>query len=179
VRTWRAVAPVAGLVAVTVLLPAGCGYRLAGNSVGRLPGNVRTIAVPAFRNETFAFKMEQSLTAAVVREFLARTTYQIQSREVGSDAVLDGVVTAVYSGPIVFDPGGGRATEVLLTVSMRVSLRDTATGAVLYEANDLVFREPYEISTDPAVYFEENPAAMDRLSRQVAAGIVSAILENF
>ena len=162
-----------------ILSGAACGYRLASHANLGSAGSIRTIAIPAFQNETFQFKIEQLLTTSVMEEFLSRTSYRIQSQPEGSDAVLRGVVTALYSSPIVFDPGSGRTTEVLMTVNLRVTLVDTKTSQVLYEANDLLFRESYEISTDPRVYFGENQPALDRLSRQVAASLVSTLLGNF
>ena len=96
-----------------------------------------------------------------------------------SDAILNGVVTAIYSSPIVFDPNSGRTTEVLLTVSLRVSLEDASSHEILFEANDLVFREPYQISSDPTIYFGEDQPALERLSRQVAASLVSTLIGNF
>src|SRR5260370_89940 len=47
---------------------AGCGYHTAGHAV-QLPQNVKTIAVPAFVNETSTYRIEQLLTSSVVREF--------------------------------------------------------------------------------------------------------------
>jgi hypothetical protein len=41
------------------------------------------------------------------------------------------------------------------------------------------FRERYEISVSPQQYFDEMPAALQRLSKDVARTVVSAILENF
>ena len=151
---------------------------MVGQAARGLPPSIRTIAVPAFRDETLGFKVEQSLTAAVIRELLTRTPYRVQSDPEGSDATLNGVVTALYSSPIVFDPSSGRTTEVLITVSLRMNLVETATGMVLYEADDWVFREPYEVSGDPAVYFGENQPALERLSRQVAASLISSFLEG-
>lgn len=166
-------------VSCLVLTSLGCGYRLANRSAAGLPAPIRTLAVPTFRNETFRFKIEQSLTAAVIREFLARTSYRVQSSGEGSDAILNGVVTAIYSSPIVFDPNSGRATEVLITVSLRVSLESASTHEILYEANDLVFREPYQIGSDPTIFFGEDQPALERLSRQVAASLVSTLIGNF
>lgn len=165
-----------GAVVVFGFLGSGCGYRVVSQNVPGIPPAMRVMAIPAFQNETFQFKIEQSLTAAVIREFLTRTSYRIQSQEEGSDAVLRGVVTSIYSGPIVFDPGNGRTTKVLLTVGLRVTIRDTRTGQAILEANDLLFREPYEVSGDRRVYFGENQPALDRLSRQVAAILVSTLL---
>jgi outer membrane lipopolysaccharide assembly protein LptE/RlpB len=161
------------------LTTSACGYRMANRAVPSLPATVRTIAVPTFRNETFRFKIEETLTEAVIREMLSRTSYRVQSSEAGSDAVMNGVVTAIYSSPIVFDPNSGRTTEVLVTVSMRVTVQDAATRQTLYEANDLVFREPYQISSDPTIYFGEDQAAIERLSRQVASSLVATLIGNF
>jgi hypothetical protein len=50
---------------------------------------------------------------------------------------------------------------------------------VLFNRPNLEFRERYEISIDPKQYFDESQPAMQRLSRDVARTVVSAILENF
>jgi hypothetical protein len=39
--------------------------------------------------------------------------------------------------------------------------------------------ERYEISVDPKAYFDESSVAVDRLARDVARSVVSAVLENF
>jgi hypothetical protein len=41
------------------------------------------------------------------------------------------------------------------------------------------FREQYEIASDPQAYFDESDTAMQRLSHDVARGIVSAVLQAF
>ncbi|MBI2818027.1 MAG: LptE family protein [Acidobacteria bacterium] len=166
------------ITALIALFTTGCGYRAGARSSTMLP-NVRTIAVPTFENQTFRFKIEQTLTSAVIHEFLARTRYRVQSGIAGSDAVLNGIVTSIYSGPIVFDPSSGRTTKVLLTVGVRVSITDSKTGQPMFEPTDVMFREPYEVSTDPATYFAENAPALDRLSREVAASIVTTIIQSF
>jgi hypothetical protein len=154
-----------------------CGYRSSGGSSRALPASVRVIAVPPFENETLQFKIEQLLSAAVTRELVSRTAYSVQSSPEGADAVLSGVVTNLYSSPVGFDPSSGRTTEVLLTVALRVRLTSSAQ-VPLFEAEDWVFREPYQISQDPATYFGENQSAMERLSRQIAASLVSALMEG-
>src|SRR5437762_3332528 len=65
----------AGLVLIAVLA-SGCGYHTAGH-VTTIPTNVQTIAIPAFVNQTQTYKIEQTLTAAVVREMVTRTHYHI------------------------------------------------------------------------------------------------------
>ncbi len=170
-----------GPIAVLLILSStatGCGYHLAGKGA-RLPAHVKTIAIPAFKNETSRFKVEQVLTQAVIREFLARTRFRVQPEMAGSDAVLTGTVIQFWTTPAVVEPSAGRAISVSIALRARVKLTDNRTGATLYENPDYLFTETYEISGDAATYFEESGPAIERLSRSFAAALVSAILEAF
>lgn len=163
------------------LLPFGfsaCGYHVAGTT-DVLPAKIKTIAIPAFANITIRYKISELLASALTREFISRTRYQIVNDPNQADAVLSGAVIRFDSYPTTFDPATGRASAVQAIVTMRVTLRDRATNAVLFERQRFEFRQAYEISVDPKIYFDESDAAMDRLSREVARSLVSAILENF
>jgi len=50
---------------------------------------------------------------------------------------------------------------------------------VHFQNDDFVFREQYEVSTDVSSFFEEQQPALDRMARDFAARLVSALLENF
>jgi outer membrane lipopolysaccharide assembly protein LptE/RlpB len=170
-------AAAAGLI--VLLTGAACGYHIAGETSRVLPPSIRTIAVPPFENQILTFKIEQNLSAAVIHEFLSRTRYRVQSATEGSDATLIGSITSMYSSPVLFDSSTGRTSEVLLTVGLRIKLVSNADGKTLFEANDWTYRESYQISQDPATYFGENEPALERLSRNVAASLVSAVMEGF
>ena len=163
-------------VLATVFAASGCGYRVVGRA-NALPAGAHTIAIPAFTNRTTTYRIEQILTEAVVREFIARTKYRVVP-ESGADLSLQGEVTGLSSGAVLFDPTTGRATTVLVTVTLRAALRDSA-GKILYQNNDFVFRQPYEISIDIPSFFQEEGPALDRMSRDFAAQLVSDIVENF
>lgn len=156
----------------------GCGYHTAGK-VNTIPENVRTIAVPAFVNQTHTFKIEQMLTAAVVREMITRTHYHVVNQaDTDADATLKGTVLSTYTTPMTYDSKTGHAASVLVVISMSVSLKDKQ-GKVLYENGSYLFREQYEISSDPNSFFEEDTPAYQRLSRDFAQTLVSNILEGF
>ena len=110
----------ARLLTVILLFQAACGYHTAGHSV-QLPENVKTIAVPSFKNETPTYRIEQMLTASVVREFTTRTRYHIVN-DTGddADATLRGTVLSTAASPLTYDTATGRAASVLVVVSMRV-----------------------------------------------------------
>jgi outer membrane lipopolysaccharide assembly protein LptE/RlpB len=166
-----------GAWAVLISL-VGCGYHTAGRAV-TIPENVNTIAIPAFVNDTRTYKIEQRLTAAVVREMITRTHYHIVNQaDAAADATLRGTVLATSSSPLTYDSQTGRAASVLVVVTMKVSLTDKQ-GKVLYENPSYLFREQYQVSQELPSFFEEDSPAMDRLSREFARTLVSNILEGF
>ena len=132
------------------------------------------------------------MTEAVVREFLARTKYRIVSTEDSADAVLRGEITSFEATPVVFDTTPtnstsnpnlntttARATTMLVSVHLKVRLEERETKKILYQNDNYLFREPYEISTDPSKFFDEQGPALDRMSRDFASRLVADILENF
>jgi len=172
----------AGLAAAVLLLIAlalsGCGYHVAGKA-SRLPTNVQTIAIPTFVNQTQQYKIEQMLTKAVVREFITRTRYRVvNQQEPDADATLRGYVTSVQIAPVTFDSKTGRASTVLVVIGMRVSLVDRK-GKAIFENQNYVFREEYQVSQELSSFFQEETPAMQRLSRQFARTLVSNVLEAY
>jgi len=161
-----------------LFLNVGCGYHTAGHVV-QLPENVKTIAVPAFKNETLTYRIEQMLTASVVREFTTRTHYRIVN-DTGedADATLRGTILSTTASPLTYDTSSGQAASILVVVSMRISLIDR-NGKVLYQNPAYLFREQYEVSQDLTSFFEEDSPAYRRLSQDFARTLVSNILEGF
>jgi Lipopolysaccharide-assembly len=166
------------LAAVAVMASTSCGYHTAGRGT-RLPATLHTIAVPAFVNKTQQYKIEQTLTRAVVREFIVRTKYHIVNQS-GSDtdATLKGTVTSVQISPVTFDTATGRVSTVLVIIGMKVSLVDQR-GKVLFDNPVYTFREQYQITEDLPTFFEEESPALHRLSDQFAQTLVSDVLEAF
>lgn len=157
-----------------------CGYHVAGTGTSAtLPTSIKTIAVPAFSNVTSRYKLTSYLSEAITREFITRTRYKVVSDPKEADAVLTGAVLRFDSYPTAVDQKTGRPSAIQAIVSMQLTLRDRATGAVLFERPRFEARQYYEIAVDPKAYFDESDAALDRLSREVARTVVSAILENF
>ena len=176
-RAARRLALAFALELAALFLAAGCGYHTAGHAVN-LPENVKTIAVPAFKNETLTYRIEQMLTASVVREFTTRTHYRMVSDGEDADATLRGTVLSTTASPLTYDTATGRAASILVVVSMKVTLTDRS-GKVLYDNPSYLFREQYEVSQDLASFFEEDSPAFRRLSQDFARTLVSNILEGF
>lgn len=166
------------LMALAGAVFAGCGYHVAGRAT-HLPPSVKTIAVPALENRTTQYRIEERLTAALVRELLARGRYRVVARPEEADATLRGQIVSIETTPLLFDTTTGRATTMLVTVRCDVLLEDRENKTVLYKGDNLLFRNEYEISTDVNSFFEEQGPAVDRLARDFAKRVVSAVLEGF
>jgi hypothetical protein len=156
----------------------GCGYRVGGQS-DLMPKAIHTIAIPAFTNATIRYRLARSLPEDITREFLSRSHYLIVTDPNKADAVLEGSVANYRAFPTVSDPVSGRATMDQVAVTLNLKLTDRRTGKVLFERKGQEFWDRYEVALDPNEYFDESGTAMARVSKSVAAGVVSAILEGF
>jgi hypothetical protein len=145
----------------------------------RITPDVKTIAVPAFKNLSSTFRIEQQLTAAVTRELLERTHYRIVANPADADAVLKGTVKDVRARAITFDNNTGLATSLQVQVTADLKLEDVHSHKLLFSNSNYVYREEYQVSETPAALFEEDKPALDRLSRDLARTLVTDILENF
>jgi outer membrane lipopolysaccharide assembly protein LptE/RlpB len=163
---------------LALLVSVGCGYHTAGH-VKTLPEDIHTIAVPAFLNQSRTYRVEQRLTAAVVRELVTRTHYHVVNQpDPAADATLEGIVLSTVAVPATYDSQTGRAASVMIAVAIKVSLTDRH-GNVLYDNPSYAFRNEYQVSRELTSFFEEDSPAWDRVSREFAHTLVSNILEGF
>lgn len=163
---------------IAALAAGGCGYHVAGHAA-KLPAEWKAIAVPAFTNDTTRYRVEQRFTQAVIREFITRTKYRVVQDQQSADAVLKGEVLSIETNPVLFQANTGQVTTMLVTVHTKVQLIDNKTQKPVYQNDDMVFRDEYQISSDVNSFFEEQDPALDRMSRDLASHLVSDVLENF
>ncbi len=169
-------------IAFALLGLAGCGYHTLGAAT-HLPAGVQTLAVPIFATHTESYRTETVLTQAVIREFATRTRLRVTpdagpNANPAPDAVLHGTILKETVEPLTYNSTTQQSSSFLITVVVSVTLtgRD---GKVLYENKNYVYRQQYQSTTDLASFFEENTAAMERLSREFARQLVADVLEGF
>ncbi len=168
----------AGVVALLFAF-GGCGYHTGGQAV-RLPTDLHTLYVPTFINGTSIYRIEQTITADVIRELRNRTNYRIvtTNQDRDADATLAGTVTSALISPMTYDPATGRISSGMVTVTMKVSLV-TRKGKVLWDNPNYVYREQYQVSRDAPSFFEEEEPAVGRIANSFAQSLVSDILEAY
>ena len=164
---------------------SGCGYHVAGHS-DSVPKTIHVIAVPAMENKTTTYRIEQKLTAATIHELLAKTQYKVVSGTDGGDAVLTGKVVSLEIVPLLYNTTTAntgaqtaQATAMLITMRCDVTFTDRLSQKVLYHNDNFVFRNEYELSSDVHSFFQEGDPAVDRMARDFASRLVTAVTENY
>jgi outer membrane lipopolysaccharide assembly protein LptE/RlpB len=166
------------LVTLPLLYSGGCGYHALGASE-HLPPGIKTLAIPEFATDSVTNGTNTALTEAVVREFNARSGFEIEPRvDPGADAVLHGTILQEAVRPLTYNTLTQQSSSFLVTVVVSVTLQDR-DGKVLYSNPKYVFRQQYEATTNLPTFFEEDPAAVQRLSRDFARQLVADVLEGF
>jgi len=165
-------------IALAAVALSGCGYHTLGAAT-HLPPGVHTLAVPEFATQTETYRSETVMTEAVIREFATRTQLRVTPNDSGDpDAVLHGTILKEVVAPLTYNTNTQQSSSFLITmvVSVKLTGRD---GNVLYENKNYVFRQQYQSTTSLPTFFQENPAAIERLSRDFARQLVADVLEGF
>jgi outer membrane lipopolysaccharide assembly protein LptE/RlpB len=168
------------LATLAIALPSlgGCGYH-AVDSATHLPPDVKTISIPTFANRTVANGTDRVMTEAVIREFAARTKFEVTpSKRDDADAVLHGTILQEAVRPLTYNTQTQQSSSFLITVVASVTLT-SHDGRVLFRNNNYVFREQYQSTTNLPTFLQEDPAALERLSRDFARQLVADVIEGF
>ena len=169
-----------GSVAVLIAIATSCtscGYHLAGTGTF-LPKNIKTIAVAPFENRTGRSEIEVRVTEAVARELSRHGATKVVTDKAVADAYLEGAVTEFHTAPVQFN-AEGRATRLESTVVLRASIRDLASGEILWNQANLLFRDQYDVQQQQVDYFDLETLALDALARGAAQTLVNSITEGF
>ncbi|MEP6847775.1 MAG: LptE family protein [Acidobacteriota bacterium] len=168
------------LIFVPLLLVSGfteC-YKPVTNS--GLPKGIKVLAVPAFQFETqgLRYRVESRFTEAVSKEIIRRGNgIKVQGTRTGADAVVEGNIRDFgFSGVLLDREGRARVYEV--TIVAAVTVRDLRENKVLYDNQNLVFRDSFEFSQDPRSFFNEEDPAVERMARAFAESVVSTIVNG-
>ena len=169
----------AAVTAMLALLPlGGCGYHTLGAAT-HLPPDVKTLAVPVFATHTDANGAETAITEAVVREFATRTRFRVFTNSgADADAVLHGTILKQTTTPLTYNASTQQSSSFIVTIVASVTLT-ARDGRILYRNENYIFRQQYQSTTNLPTFVEEDPAAIQRLSREFAEQLVADVLEGY
>ena len=157
---WLAV--IAGSCLLLLLVGSGCASSAERGYVfgGGFSGDVETVAVPIFRNETFERGIEGLVTEALVKEIESSTPWRVVGRGV-ADTEIRGTVTGYGLEGLATDSETGLGSQMAVVVTVSFEWADRRTGEVLvsrrnYRGSDFFVpsrgaREPIEAGRSGAV----------------------------
>jgi hypothetical protein len=162
---------------------SGCGYALAGR--GRfLPAYIKTVGIPPIENKTTFYRVEQVLTEKVLAEFIGRGKYKVVPDSGGADALLTAEIVSLSVQPVGLT-GAQLASRFLFTLTMHAQFTDVRTSEALWQNDQLIFREEYDLGNgagntiEGATFLDNEATAFDRISNDIARSVVTSIVEAF
>jgi hypothetical protein len=115
----------------------GCGYSSAGDDPkgwyqwrSLYREDVRTVAVPIFKNKDFRRGVEFSLSKAIVNQLEMRTPYKVVDRQ-KADTLLEGEIVDISVHTISQGSRSSVPQEQLYDIKVNFTWKDQRTGTVL------------------------------------------------
>jgi Lipopolysaccharide-assembly len=118
------------LMGAALLAPAGCGYHVVGTGP-KIPAVARSISIELFENRSRDDGLEVHLRRALEDEFRRHGALTVVGQ--GGDLVLDGRIDRVSTAPVT-RIGRDQAVEYQGQISLNVTLKERATGRVVYSS---------------------------------------------
>lgn len=130
-------------------LLTGCGYHLIGTRVS-VPGNIHSLHVGEFVNETREFGLPERLAFALEREFFRRGSVRVEHDRESADAVLRGTIRDFYARPVAFD-ADDEALQYEVRLDVECILERRGDGEVLWRAKMVRAIDEFSVRTDTVV----------------------------
>jgi outer membrane lipopolysaccharide assembly protein LptE/RlpB len=166
---------VVGLL-ILALAVAACGYQFRGKQ-NNLPSDVRSIAVPVFKNDTNEIRIEQIFTDAVIFQFTRSQMVQVVS-EGQANAVLRGAVKRVDIVDVALT-ADQTSRQRRITIFVSAKLTRTRDGLVLWQDKNLWQNRTYDVGNTPQATDSNKRQAITLLARELAQTLHDRVFENF
>lgn len=166
---------IAGILILAVLV-AACGYQFRGKQ-NNLPSDVKSIAIPVFKNKTNEIRIEQIFTDAVILQFNRSQMVRVVS-ESNADAVLTGTVERVQINDVALT-ADDTSRQRRITVWVAAKLTRTRDGQVLWQNKSLWQNETYNVSSSPTATDSNKRVALTALAKELAQTLHDSVFENF
>ncbi len=123
------------LLSLMVAMLSGCAGYHAGPSKPAYMSDVKTIAIPSFKNQTLEPRMEVLFASTLAKQIQQDGTYKI-TREEEADAVLQGTVVRIERTPARgLRSNFFQTSEFNLTLTLEIKLTDRRDGRILTKRN--------------------------------------------
>ena len=161
------------LALALALFAGSCAY---STSTALLPSHLKTVAIPVFENETTEYTLEQEITDAVIRRFVADNHLRVVD-ERSADSILRGKVTE-YRNAIFGISNVSLAEEYRVTIGVAVVFKDQVKNREIW--NDEFFKTAnYYVTSVPGDTARTEVDGRKAAVQKIADEIVSRSVEGW
>jgi len=161
------------LLALAGFLPASCGYGFRGN----LPGHIKTVAVPVFKNRTEVAGLETTITSAVVSAFSSGGRLRVVSAE-KADSILEGEIVGYQVDGAGFDRNAN-VQAYHLRVVLNVAFRDVRQNKLLWQEKGLTQTSDFQVQGQVSDTLAQGSGAASQAAADIGRKIANAAVELF
>ena len=162
----------ASCLVLGALCIVGCGTSYGWRS--GVPEEMRTVAVPTFRNESSVSELGAIATRQILREFQREGTFRIRS---AGDAALEiqGVIKSVSPALVAYDRRqGGRSAGYDASATAEISVIDKRNRKVLVDNRTYVAKTMFTAGQDKTTALRDASGRLaDDLARQVVDDLLN------
>lgn len=162
------------ILLVFCILLSSCGYHIAGKG-GKFPGDVKTVSIPFFKNETQRPDVESVITSAVTDEFVASGVVRVVS---DGEAVLNGTIKDYKLTPLSFNRND-LLQEYRLAIRLEISLVSKSDSRILWQDKNFTDYEDFRVTSDVAATKSAEWEALKKMAKDSARLIKERMLEDF
>lgn len=162
-------------LASCILLLSSCGYHISGKG-GNFPGNIKTVSIPFFKNQTQRPDVESVITSAIVDEFITSGIVKVAS---DGEAALNGTIKGYTLTPISFNKNDV-LQEYRLTIKLELYLVRISDNKVLWQDKNFTDYEDFKVTTsDVTATKAAEWDALKKMAKDSARLIKERMLEGF
>ena len=155
----------------------GCGGYHFASDYNNLPGEITSIEIPFFQNETYEANIESYFTRALINEFIKNKKFTILPH--GADATLSGIVKDFRATTISYS-SQDKVLEYRAHVTLEITLKNNHTRETIWRKPSLTSEEDYKVSSvDLAFTDATKKVAFQQIANEVAEQIYEELVLGF
>ncbi|MGM0653735.1 MAG: LPS assembly lipoprotein LptE [Thermodesulfobacteriota bacterium] len=162
------------MVALSLMIGPGCGYRLAGG--GFIHDDITRVSVAIFENKSTESRAGISFTNELIREITAKTDTIVVAAGNATRKISGTVQSITFS--TLSRSSSEEVTERQVNAKVSVVLTG-AGGKILWSVKNFSANESYEVSISTVDDDANKREAVDLIAERVAERLVSQMTNDF
>jgi Lipopolysaccharide-assembly len=163
-----------GAACFAALLAGSCAY---STSTTLLPSHLKTVAIPVFENATTEYTLEQEVTDAVIRRFVADNHLRVVD-ERSANAVLRGKIN-LYRNAIFGISNVSLAQEYRVTIGVAVVFKDQVKNREIWSDENIIKTANYYVQPVPGDSARTELDGRKQAIQKIADEIISRTVEGW